>query len=72
MRGMILKGVLVLVLGLMVFSLVQSLLISPLPIVSAINANWGNSYDNDEGVSICVCEDNKKKCYPCLDLTPNQ
>jgi len=72
MRGMIFKAVLVLVLGLMVFSLVQSLLISPLPVMSSINAKWGESYTNSENVSICVC-DSTKVCYPCLTLTePNQ
>lgn len=38
-------------------------LVSPLPALAA--DDWGDSYDNGSGMTVCICDDKIQECAPC-------
>jgi hypothetical protein len=71
-KSIVVKLMLLAVLVLMAAVSIHSMLFNPTPVYSAINLQWGDSYSNGKGQTICVCDDKTKSCLPCLDIDPNQ
>lgn len=64
------KIVLFSVLFFMVFTLIQSILIPPLPTFALkVHDKWGEAYKNGS-LSICICDDALTQCFPCMEIEP--
>jgi hypothetical protein len=42
------------------------------PLAAGETDNWGESYDNGSGMTVCMCHDKLEECAPCFTIPPGE